>query len=381
MPKSEICLLVIGLVEDAPNQIRYQRVVALAKRFTLHVVTTAPLPLSLDKLVARVHVVAAHESLWMRAIRVAKHNQNNTPVIVHTVYAPRAILAGFFCKFWLNCRWVYDIYDHPSLTWSGETSVRRILKILVWHVGIANLIRSADVWVIGMHPGILSYLPRPRSTVRLVVTDGPGVIFEPVRELQIEADPDMLSLCYAGPITMRRGLRLIYAWAESYEGPPVTLHLMGFEDSFATAYLDTLTSQNIARNLHIIRHGWTDHRKVSEIMKISDIGICPVDPDIINYRFAYPIKIVEYMSRGIVPVATDGYGVRSFIHHGKNGFVSKYSARNFADALNAAISVWQDKDKFREMKMNALNRVQFHDQDTLNRRLIDFLDAALSESE
>ncbi|KEO57112.1 hypothetical protein DT23_17235 [Thioclava indica] len=51
-------ILVIGHVENAPNQVRYQRIRALASHCRLYVVTPDPLPQALREVVQEVHLVS-----------------------------------------------------------------------------------------------------------------------------------------------------------------------------------------------------------------------------------------------------------------------------------------------------------------------------------
>jgi len=53
-----------------------------------------------------------------------------------------------------------------------------------------------------------------------------------------------------------------------------------------------------------------------------DIGLCPL-LDTAFSRSKSPIKALEYMARGIVPVASDVEPYRRFIRHGENGFLVK----------------------------------------------------------
>lgn len=369
-------ILIIGRVNDAPNQIRYQRVLALAEAYPLYVVTTNPLPDVLRVKVHEVHMVGRWLSMWWTCLRLARRLGADGEVVVHTVYAPRAMIAGFLCRATVPCRWVYDLFDHPSLTWSGSRGVRRVLKQGVWHLVLSRMLRLADVWVIGMHPGILSHLPVPRRDCRLVLSGGPGIQDGSAMEASSTRNSEV-SICYAGWLSLKRGADLIAAWARSYEGPPASLHLMGHEEDDAVAAIETVREEAQRRGLRIVRHGWTDHAKVLDILQNGDIGLCPIDPDVLNYRYAYPIKVVEYMSQGLVPVATDGQGVRALIRHGETGFVARYDAKSFSRAISEAINACQDPDCREKLIADMRKSVEGRDWKTLNRRLLADIETAL----
>jgi glycosyltransferase involved in cell wall biosynthesis len=54
-----------------------------------------------------------------------------------------------------------------------------------------------------------------------------------------------------------------------------------------------------------------------------DIGICPLVDSAFS-RAKSPVKALEYMARGVVPVASDVEPYRRFIRHGENGFLVRY---------------------------------------------------------
>jgi len=371
-----ITILIIGQVNDVPNQIRYQRVLALAEAYPLYVVTTSPLPDVLRGKVREVHLVGRWLSMWRTCLKLARRLGTEGEVVVHTVYAPRPMIAGFLCRAMVPCRWVYDLYDHPSLTWSNVRGVRRLLKRGIWHLALSRMLRLADVWVIGMHPGILSHLPVPRRECRLVLSVGPGIQNWPAVAAGSTRRSEII-VCYAGPLRLKRGADLIAAWARSYEGPAASLHLMGHEDGDAVASIEAVREEAQRRGLRIVRHGWTDHAKVLDILQSGDIGLCPIDPDVLNYRYAYPVKVIEYKSQGLVPVATDGHGVRALIRHGETGFVARYSAESLGRAISEAIIACQDPDCRQKLGANMRKSVEGRDWKTLNHRLMADIETAL----
>jgi len=373
-------ILVIGKVNDAPNQIRYQRIKALAQRFRLHVVTPAPLPAVLCEYVQEVHVVTGTLPRWRKCMDLAQHLSSHESVIVHTVYAPHYLVAGFLCKIRFPVRWVYDLYDHPSLNWSTSRGLSRAVKRLFW-VAASRLVRMADVWIVGMHPGILSHMPTPTPKCRLVLT-GPGVISSEMEARTTRKAPaddiGKLVICYAGPVTKERGMDVLAQWALDYQGPPALLHLIGQHNDAGARLIEDITTCAAGRNLQIIRHGWLPHDWVLEILKTGDIGICLIDPKVLNYRYAYPIKVVEYMSQGLIPVATDSHGVRNFIRHGENGFVSRYDSQSFARTMTDAVDILADEERKKVIAANARQTVAHLDWDEVNRRLIVDLQTALA---
>ncbi|WP_409010775.1 glycosyltransferase [Wenzhouxiangella sp. 15181] len=183
--------------------------------------------------------------------------------------------------------------------------------------------------------------------------------------------------CYAGPLEAQRGSRLIASWARSYDGPPGCLHLMGSEDYRAVDAIESVREEAFRRGLRIVRHGWIEHDKVLEILRSGNIGLCAIAPHVLNYRYSYPIKVVEYMSQGLVPVATDGQGVRTLIRHGETGFVARYGYESFSRAITEAISACQDRDRHKTLLSNMRRNVKHRSWSSLNRNLLLDIETAL----
>ncbi|KEO52388.1 glycosyltransferase, partial [Thioclava indica] len=235
----------------------------------------------------------------------------------------------------------------------------------------------ADVWIIGMHPGILSHMPVPRPDCRLVLT-GPGVTVSTKADMVSAMDETgELVICYAGPVTEARGMSVIADWAGSYQGPPAILHLMGQADEAGARLIDGVVERAAQRGLRVVRHGWVVHSTVIEILGSGHIGICLIDPDVLNYRYAYPIKVGEYMSQGVIPVATDGQGVRSLIRHGENGFVARFDNVAFAAIMTEAVTAVADAAKRKTIVANAVQTVAGRHWNEVNERLIADLKTAL----
>jgi glycosyltransferase involved in cell wall biosynthesis len=178
-------------------------------------------------------------------------------------------------------------------------------------------------------------------------------------------------VCYAGFVIAIRGASLILDWAARYDGPPVRLELMGPYDAASEKGVNRLmrNPQNAGR-MNIRLHGALPHAEVLRIMRDGDIGICLTDPTVLNYRYAYPIKVVEYMSQGLVTVATDGHGVRAFVRHGENGFVSDYDLDSFARTMTEAIEACANEGRRRELVENAIRTVEARDWDIVNSALL-----------
>jgi glycosyltransferase involved in cell wall biosynthesis len=55
---------------------------------------------------------------------------------------------------------------------------------------------------------------------------------------------------------------------------------------------------------------------------------------VINYNYAYPIKVGEYMLNNVVVIATNTDGVKSVIKNGNNGYTIKNEVKDTVDIIS-----------------------------------------------
>ncbi|MDZ7804403.1 hypothetical protein [Thiohalophilus sp.] len=91
-------------------------------------------------------------------------------------------------------------------------------------------------------------------------------------------------------------------------------------------------------------YGDIPHSDVQDILSRSDIGLCLLDYWIPNYRYAYPVEIVEYMKAGLIVCFYISAMVLAAlcITNNVTGFMTDYSVNKFSKAVNSAISLCMD---------------------------------------
>ncbi len=368
----------VGKVPDSDNQVRYQRVRAFAARYRLIVITASPFPEQLRASVAEVHIATDAKDMGRVCFSVCKRlSDEGQFFFLHTQYALPSMVIGALCKLRFGCKWVYDLWDHPSLSWSASHGIRHVSRRLFWAAIGKGFTRRADLWVIAMHPAVLSHLPTPRRECRLIFAS-PGFVgscAEGEREPRVsdQRAQNEISICYAGTVSLERGVDVILDWASKYSGPPIRLDLIGPHNQAVSTAVEGISAGEDPR-IRILLHGRLPHQATMQIIRNSDIGLCLLNPEVLNYRYAYPIKIFEYMSLGLVTVASDGYGVRTFIRDGENGLITGYSTEAFARTMDAAIAVARSPERKRWFAANASRTVAGRDWRTMNDDLLAQLD-------
>lgn len=384
MKTNDWLIVVVGKIHDRPNQVRYQRLAALAAQFNVITITSAELPEKLRNLSEQVIVKERAISTWLEVIRCARALKRSARKYgVYTQYTPNSLIAGYLCKRICGAPWVYDLWDHPSLSWSNLKGVKRWLRILRWKCLLGPMLRNTSVRVVGMHPGILSYVPPPAGDCPIILT-GPGYDDETQSEIQTQAVPGRngnIRLVYVSALSKMRGLQHIHKWVRLYKGPVVQLDIAGKAlDRESAALLDEIRIEARTNNCLVVNiHGEIGAQEAQELVAASDIGMFLVNDAVINYRYAFPVKVIEYLSYGLVCVAMETNGVRSIIDDNVNGILCGRDYQSWADALQRAILMFSkgENEKLQRMKINALKSAKNRNWKRINEKLVKDLVTAL----
>lgn len=373
------CIYVVRKISGASGRNSYVRVRELSERFELSIVTLNEIPVALECFVKEICVVPSLRRLYEVSLEQAKGKMDDGEVVfVHTQYESLIALAGFFCKVRLGCRWIYDLWDHPSLNWQLKRGLKGSFKWIFWNLFFRNALKRADGWVIGMHPAVLSTLPEAPLTCKLIIR-------QPSLDVRIFGHTDknesrarIVRIIYVGPIKKRRGIELIAQWAGCYRGDMVHFDLIGASDSESEAALAALRA-TVGKNENIQFRYWGElpHQSVLELMQKSDIGICALDDMIQNYRYAYPIKIAEYQGCGLAVAATRGHGVSEMVRNGVTGVVTAYHQDSFSKGLTKLVQLCSDYQSRHCMRDAALCVARDYWQGDRTREFLDAVEQAV----
>jgi len=344
--KSDV-IFVVNSVPDKNGQVRYQRILGLARAFHLHVVTRRPLPVELVDLVTEVRVARSRRQMLHQAVSLSKSlAAEGRKFYIHTQYLPFTGFIGFLCQKTTGCKWVYDLWDHPSLKWAHIRGPMRWWRKSIWFVFRRLLLPRSDAWIIAMHPGILGHLTAAPVSCRLIFSN-PGYIPEGNGDtaLRTSSETSELGIVYAGLIKSNRGLDLMTEWALNYTGSQkVKLHLIGRHSESTGRVLEKLVEVfRDKANLSLQVHGEIPHAEVLKIVGQSHIGLCPINPEVLNYQYAYPVKIIEYLGSNLIVVATRAHGICSMLSEHETGFTFNYNLESFSLAMEKAMKACLDE--------------------------------------
>lgn len=128
----------------------------------------------------------------------------------------------------------------------------------------------------------------------------------------------------------------------------VHFFLAGYTPDYLTVLKDRFPSR-----VHI-QSAWVPYTEYPGLIAKMDIGLCPVDPnDSFNAKKS-PIKALELMCSGGVPVCSDMNVYRDAITDGENGLLVEHSEEGFYEGIKRAI------DERERIVVNGWNYVQEH---------------------
>lgn len=163
-------------------------------------------------------------------------------------------------------------------------------------------------------------------------------------------------LLYHGTISLDRGLlHMIDALAivKNVEHS-VLLRLSGLM-SADLRELALRRAQDAGVEDHIEFSGWTPHDAIGYVIKSSDLGLVPLQPNE-KYKRNIPIKMFEYMACGIPMVAADLPPIARFLERVDCGLL--YDSTRPEELARCVLELLSDPKRCREMGENGLRAVR-----------------------
>jgi glycosyltransferase involved in cell wall biosynthesis len=297
------------------------------------------------------------------------------------VYSSREILTlvwGLSAKWFLGCKWIIDLCDHPSLEFaSGRPGVTPAKKFF-YEAFLRDKLTDADAWIVGMHKGILDHMPKPYPESKILqITNGVDLsLIERVLEHRVRPHEsptsNVVAVCYAGPISLLRGMSVMLEW----------LQLLSAEysikvDLFGEGYdevLKAIRNHNRSSPHKVHYHGYLPHEVALAKIAESEVCLCIVDPSVLSFDYAYAVKIFEYLAMGKVVVASHTIASAQIIRHGENGFLITYSAKDLKSIFDTILSMRESGDLLR-VKRAARETARLYLWEDINKRTLLFLKA------
>lgn len=108
-------------------------------------------------------------------------------------------------------------------------------------------------------------------------------------------------------------------------------------------------------------HGWQEHQHLPSFLAQADIGVA-TSRDTEFRRYAYPLKIVEYMAAGLPVIGTQVGQTQAIIEEAMAGETVEFSPEAFA---SAALDLLSNRSKYELYSANAVAFAREHDWERL----------------
>jgi glycosyltransferase involved in cell wall biosynthesis len=122
---------------------------------------------------------------------------------------------------------------------------------------------------------------------------------------------------YAGSVNRSRNIIKFLNGLSNQTDRKVHIHIIG---SAPKPVISQLNYQQ--KDIKIIFHGECEWDNTIEAISESDICILPLNPNVKNYNYSYPIKLFEYLSVGGAVLATSTVGIKQIVTDSKTAMIS-----------------------------------------------------------
>jgi glycosyltransferase involved in cell wall biosynthesis len=301
-----------------------------------------------------------------------KNKKNYT--IVYTQYNLWSIVLGYIAKKYLGYIWVFDLWDHPTLEFHDQSRLYNRIKKYLYYNYIQHALTTADAWVISMQRGIMQHLPPPPVGDRVFyITNGSLPLSTDIDPVSDKSEP-VLKICYAGFVIMERGISIVLdALKQMPENISVELSAMGISNNKTINAINRHNANHLKKFRYI---GEYNHKDTIRRISMCDIGICILEKNVLNYEYAYPIKVFEYMTLGKIVIATRTEAMSEIIQDGVNGFLIDNTPESLINVLQH-IKELHEADKLDNIRQSAMETSEQYRWGIINKNLITWLNTLL----
>lgn len=179
---------------------------------------------------------------------------------------------------------------------------------------------------------------------------------------------------YHGFIASDRGLRetvdAIGRLKSSY--PDIVLFFLG-SGSYANELKTKVNHMNLERS--VVVHSAVDYSDVSKFIAMSDVGIVPL-PDIPQWRYQCPLKILEYLAMGKPVILTSIPAHRAIVGDEKCGIFTSSSEPE--DIAKSIVLAYENRDKLPQWGQKGISIANEYSWDKVAKDLNDYLEKIIA---
>jgi glycosyltransferase involved in cell wall biosynthesis len=259
---------------------------------------------------------------------------------------------------------IYDDWDfypgfNRSWLWNHLTSYREHLCL-----SLADVVISVG--------SLLAELRKRQGAARTLVI--PNGVNYPLFATAQAKRPHPPTLIYSGKLAEDFGTDVsIEGFAQVLDRIPEARYLIiSYDQGPYVHYLHNLVGQ-LGLSNNVLFLGPKRYEELPHYLAEADIGVALFKPNDLM-KYAFPLKIVEYMAAGLAVVGTEIGETEKLIHEGESGRCVPYSPEAFASAV---LDILSDNAVLMGYSEHAKKYAKRYDWDTLFSGILDVIDAAV----
>ena len=381
-------IIFIGIaINNEPNATPYQRCLLLSKRFNTFVFLAnneIPFPLEISRLAKGVYhfplapVFRFLFPFWVvvKALFILHQKPQNT--IVYSTYHSLSVLSGAIFKFF-GFQTIVDIWDDPLLPVLQESKRHKknkgkLLFNKILSIPALRLLKTFDAVILALSQDFRQILDEYGVKEKRIFHVTNGVDIELIKRYQFSGTykKNNFTVCYVGHVSWITGCNIlveaILKLHKKYDN--IKLELIGDYNPKEENWLEEkFRLSPDLKNIIKIR-GYLPHKEVLDLVTRSSACVYPF-PDERQYRYIYPIKVLEYMAMGKAIVASKLKGVEELLVDNRN--VLFFKPGSVISLTRKLEKLYQNKDLRTNLGQNAAKDVVNYEWFKINERIANYL--------
>ncbi|OQY37665.1 MAG: hypothetical protein B6226_04970, partial [Candidatus Cloacimonetes bacterium 4572_65] len=186
---------------------------------------------------------------------------------------------------------------------------------------------------------------------------------------------------YLGGLSDARGIKEIIRAASEIKEETSNLKILivGKEqiEGFSNETRELIKSLDLTKNIEI--RSAVPYQEVAKLLAQAKCGICMLSPKTVRYKYALPIKLLEYLDAGLL-VITNDFPYNKKIYNSSEGiFTSKFSVEDIASNMRKALLVEPTEAEQHQLRMREMIDSKYS-WNLLEPLLLDTFDNLVSSS-
>lgn len=258
-----------------------------------------------------------------------------------------------FLSFKRENKFIYDFIDRTSFFYSGIT------KILIDKFE-KSCVKSSNL-VICVGHGLKNIADEFGQKNTVIIHNGIDYsLFS--RKVDVEKIYDLI---YVGVIEKYVGLDIIINVLEILEN--VTMLIIG-DGTHKKKLLDLIKSKELEKRIHFI--GRVPYEELPRYLQSSKIGIATYLPNELM-KYAFTLKIIEYMASGLPVIATNIGDTGRIIRLTKSGIlINKYDSESIVEAIRFLL---KNEEEYKKFSANGKKTARDFDWKKLAEKMVDVI--------